>query len=100
MQKNYNIENEYINLVNISRVIYVYIIQLLYDKNIKLNGNVIQKFLVQDSELDLEEKGVVRNKLVKYNDINRIMDISKKIGKFFNLFKDYKNLTFLNGIEW
>jgi hypothetical protein len=80
-ENNYNIKTEYIQIVNLARLIFVYIIQLLYDKNIRLNANAIQKFLVLDSELDFSESKDITLKLIKYDYINSKINTSKKIGK-------------------
>ena len=74
-----NIKNEYIKIVNISRVIFVFIIQLLYDNNVRLNSTLMQKFLILDSELDNQEKNEVKEKLLSHNKIREEVDTSKKI---------------------
>lgn len=77
--KDYNITNEFIEIVNYSRIIFTYIIQVLYDNNVRLNGAQIQKFLVLDSELDLNEKKEVSDKFLKYEYINSLIDTSRVI---------------------
>ena len=71
-------EKEYVSFVNISRVIIVYIIQLLCDRGIKLNMNQILKFLKLDSEMDTEERGLT-DQFVKYERIKKNIDTHKRI---------------------
>ena len=83
---NKNLTNElndnYVTFVNVSRVINVYIIQLLCDRGIKLNMEHILKFLKQDSEMDGNEEGLI-GMFVKYDTIKKNIDTHKRIGKLF-----------------
>lgn len=76
-----NINSEYVKIINFSRVIFVYIIQMLYDKSVKLNNNLIEKFLNLDRDLDSTEIKEVGSKLISYDIIRNKIDTSKKIGK-------------------
>ena len=75
------VDKEYINFVNVSRVIYVYIIQFLCDQGIKLNMEGILKFLKTDSEIDNNEPGI-SDCFVKYDAIKKNIDTHKRIGKY------------------
>lgn len=72
---------EYVNFVNVSRVINVYIIQLICNKSIKLNMDGILKFLKYDSEIDTAETEIT-DLIVKYDQIKKNINTSKKIGIF------------------
>lgn len=72
---------EYVNFVNVSRVINVYIIQLLCNKSIKLNMDGILKFLKYDSEIDTAETEIT-GLIVKYDQIKKNINTSKRIGIF------------------
>jgi hypothetical protein len=80
-----DISTEYLQIVNLGRVIFVYVIQLLYDANVKLNGDKIQKFLVVDSELDLKETPEMSKKLLKYDFIRQKIDTKERISKIYFL---------------
>jgi hypothetical protein len=82
-KKDSNIASDYIKILNYARVIFVYIIQLLYDHNVKLNDNLIGKFLTLDSELDRQEKKEVSCKLLNYEFVRNQVDTNKKLGKIF-----------------
>lgn len=74
------VDKEYVNFVNVSRVIYVYIIQFLCDQGIKLNMDKITKFLKSDSEIDRNEPEIC-DFFVRYDIIKRNIDTHKRIGK-------------------
>lgn len=86
-----NITNEYTQIVNYARIVFVYIIQLLYDSNVRLNNNLVQKFLVMDSELDSQERKDVSSKILSYDFVKSRVDTNKKIGKIIY----YKRLIFI-----
>ena len=77
--KKLNLSHEYVQIVNLARIIFVYIIQLLYDHNVRLNNNLIQKFLILDSELDSLEIKEVKDKLINYDLIRSKVDTNKRI---------------------
>ena len=72
---------EYVNFVNVSRVINVYIIQLICNKSIKLNMDGILKFLKYEREIDTAETEIT-DIIVKYDQIKKNINTSKKIGIF------------------
>ena len=53
---------------------------MLYDHNVKLNNNLIEKFLTLDCELDSKEIKEVKSKLINYHFIRNKIDTTKKIG--------------------
>jgi hypothetical protein len=81
MTNDSHITKEYIQIVNLSRIIFVYIIQLLYDRDIRLNKPQILKFLELDSELDSEEPKEVSSKLLRYEYVRSKIDTKSRIGK-------------------
>jgi hypothetical protein len=88
------VSQEYIQIVNYARIIFVYIIQLLYDNNVRLNNNLVQKFLVMDSELDSQERKEVSSKILSYDFVKSRVDTNKRIGKINN--KNILDLKALN----
>jgi hypothetical protein len=81
-KKESNISSDYIKIVNYARVIFVYIIQLLYDNSVKLNDNLIGKFLNLDNELDRQEKKDVSSKLLNYDFVRGQVDTNRKLGNY------------------
>lgn len=85
-RRTWDLSREYIYIVNLSRIIFVYIIQLLYDKGVRLTDSKVQKFLMVDSELDSKEKPEIAKKLLKYDFIRNRIDTKSRIGKLFLLY--------------
>ncbi len=77
--RDYNIDTEYIHFINISRLLIVYIIQILYDKQVKLNDAGIEKFLTIDRDLDLKESNDIRHKILKYELLNKKVNTAERI---------------------
>ena len=67
---------------------------MLYDNNVRLNNNLVQKFLVMDSELDSQERKEVSNKILNYDFVKSRVDTNKIIGKINN--KNILDLKALN----
>lgn len=75
---------DYIQLVNLARIVIVYLIQLLYNYKIKLNSENITKFMKHDSELDSREDPAIKEKIIKYMHIKmRLPSNGERIGKFY-----------------
>lgn len=75
------ITNIYIRMINFHRIFAVGLIQILYNYKIKLNKNLINKYLTMDTELD-ELDISCKGKLIKYTFIKQyIVKNNSKIGK-------------------
>ena len=75
---------EYLQIINLGRIIIVHLIKTLYSNEIKINSEIVQKFMRTDSELDLSEKPNVKNKIMSYNYIkSKMPKDSQRIGKLY-----------------
>jgi len=79
MAGDHNLNLEYIKIVNISRIVFYYIIQLVLDKSVKLNGNQIAKFLAVDSGLDVLEEVDIRKSLLTFVYIKKKVFTTERI---------------------
>jgi hypothetical protein len=76
-----NINHEYIQIVSLSRIIFVYIIQLLYDLKMKFNKNLPEKFIMFETEFDSQETPEVREKLLSLEYVRSKVDTKTRISK-------------------
>jgi hypothetical protein len=91
--KSTNIAHEYLKIVNLARIIFVYIIQLLYDNNLRLNNSIIQKFLILDSELDSLEPKSISEKILNYDLVRSKVDTTKRISKYLYITLDMREFS-------
>ena len=76
---------DYLQIVNIGRIVIVHLIKTLYKAGVQLNGEIIQKYMKVDSDLDTTEKLNIKNKIMSFNYIKSKMPINdENIGKFIN----------------
>ncbi len=74
-----NINHEYIQIVSFARLVFVFIIQLLYDLNIKFNKNIAEKFIIFESEFDSQEASDIRDKLLSLEYVRGKVDTKSRI---------------------
>jgi len=80
-----NIKDEYVQIISFARLVFVYIIQLLFDLNIRINKNIAEKFIIFESEFDSQESSDVRNKLLSLEYVRRKIDTKFRIGKKYKI---------------
>jgi hypothetical protein len=76
-----NINHEYVQIVSFARLVFVFIIQLLFDLNIRFNKNIAEKFIIFESEFDSQESAEVRNKLLSLEYVRSKIDSKSRISK-------------------
>ena len=74
---------DYLQLVNLGRIVFVFLIQTLYDNKVKINGEAIQKFMVLDSEIDAREKPGIKERIIKFGYVKGKMPNNALIGIIF-----------------
>lgn len=64
---------DYLQVVNLGRIVIVYLIMSLYNVGIKLNNENIQKFMKNDADLDTTEKPMIRMKIMSFTHIKSML---------------------------
>ena len=81
-----DIDQEYIKIVNLARIVFVFIFYLLYEYGVKINTHQIQKFLKSDSEVDNDETKSVSKYLLDYNFLRTKVNTKEKISKNLKIY--------------
>jgi len=80
---------DYLQIVNLGRIIIVHLIKTLYSKEIKINNNTIQKYMVSDSELDNTEKKGIKQRIMNFNYIKSHMPQGNQRIEYKTVIEDF-----------
>lgn len=64
---------DYLQVVNLGRIVIVYLIMSLYNVGVKLNNENVQKFMKIDADLDTTEKPSLRSKIMSFTHIKSML---------------------------
>lgn len=71
---------DYLQIINLGRIVFFYVIQFLLDKDVKINMEKVSKFLKHDTELDKTESKHNQSRILPFHYIKSKVDTTKKIG--------------------